>query len=136
MPPNPPGPEHSPKAQGCGDAPVLDADALSRLHALDPDGSRGFFKQLLTAYEASLTRHLARLAPSDVGSVEFRVAAEVAHTLKSSSASIGALVFSAACARLERAGKVGNSDDFVPALAAVRAEGDRVVVAVRDMLQI
>lgn len=125
----------SPDATGAGgEAPqVLDATAMARLRELDPDGTKGFVRQILATYEASLTRHLKSLESIDA-TRELKVAAEVAHTLKSSSASVGALEFSSRCARVEKAAKDGDSGELVPALAALRSEAERVLAAVRAML--
>lgn len=117
-------------------AVVFDDAALAKLRELDPDGQRGFVPQVLRAFETSLERHLARLQPAADGSApDARLAAEVAHTLKSSSAAVGALAFSACCSRLERSARGGELGDIVPALAELRAEGERVLAAVRDMLR-
>jgi HPt (histidine-containing phosphotransfer) domain-containing protein len=123
-----------PDAAGAGPA-ALDADALARLRELDPDDSRGFVMQVLRTYEASVERHLARLATADGEALDAKIAGDVAHTLKSSSASVGALAFSASCARLERAVKTDDKGDIVPALAAMCAEGRRALAAVRAMLR-
>ena len=113
---------------------VIDAAALARLRDLDPDDSRGFLRQLLQTYEASMVRHLGRLGALDAVA-DAKAAGEIAHTLKSSSGSVGALAFSARCAERERCVKNGAMGDIVPALNAVRTEGDRVLEAVRAMLQ-
>lgn len=123
-----------PDAGGAAPGTVLDATALARLRELDPDNSRGFLRQLLQTYEASMVRHLGRLGALDAVA-DAKAAGEIAHTLKSSSASVGALAFSACCAQLERCAKNGEMGDIVPALKAVLAEGERVLEAVRAMLQ-
>lgn len=126
-----------PAGSGAAGAVELDAAALGRLRDLDPGGRRGFLAQVLRAYESSLIRHLARLAPfvESGPKANAKTAAEVAHTLKSSSASVGALEFSRLCADLERIAKSGESGDILPALVAVLGEGDRVLAAVRAMLR-
>jgi histidine phosphotransfer protein HptB len=119
---------------GAGAAPeVLDAEALARLRQLDPDGSRGFLTQVLRTYEASLVRHLAALDEAGRQADLERVGA-VAHTLKSSSASLGALVFAQGCHAVEKLARAGDTTALGEPLVTLRAEGSRVLAAVRAML--
>ena len=116
-------------------AVVFDQAALDKLRELDPEGRRGFVEQVFRAFEASLQRHLERLGPADGAVPEPKLAAEVAHTLKSSSAAVGAVDLAERCGRLERVAKGVDHGDIVPALGAMRSEGERVLQAVRAMLK-
>lgn len=113
------------------DAPatVLDAAALARLRELDPDGRAGVLPRVLRTFELSLVKTLAalRLAaePSDL--TELR---RLAHTLKSSSASIGAMELSAACARLETLAREQRSTQAAEALVQLLAAGAQAHKAV------
>jgi histidine phosphotransfer protein HptB len=130
--PSDPCPSSDPTEGGAAPA-ALDADTLARLRQLDPDGSRGFMGQVLRTYEASLVRQLATLAEAGRASDLERVGA-VAHTLKSSSASLGALVFAQGCNTLEKLARTGDASALGAPLAALQAEGERVLAAVRAML--
>lgn len=114
--------------------PALDADALDRLRELDPDGRRGFVVQVMQTYETSMRRHLARLHEA-MAAGDQKQAGEIAHTLKSSSASVGALEFSRQCLELERAAKTNQIAELVTMASALQVEGQRVLVAVRAMLR-
>lgn len=117
-----------------GGAPlVLDEATLGRLRQLDPDGSRGFLVQVLKTYEASLQRHLGTLDEA-AASGDVRRAGDVAHTLKSSSGSIGALDFAQCCAAVERLARAGDAAALGAPLALMRSEAARVLLAVRAML--
>lgn len=119
---------------GTGAAPtVLDEAALARLRQLDPDGARGFLTQVMRTFDASLVRHLATLQDARLQG-DLKRAGDVAHTLKSSSASIGALEFSQGCALVERLAKAGDASALGEPLLALQAEGERVLAAVRAML--
>jgi hypothetical protein len=72
----------------------LDETALARLRELDPDGRHGVLQRVLTAFETSLTRSLGQLQDPQA-SADAKTVAALAHTLKSSSASVGALALSA-----------------------------------------
>jgi histidine phosphotransfer protein HptB len=125
---------HADHPGGSGAAPeVLDPAALARLRQLDPDGTRGFLTQVLRTFETSLVRHLAALEEAQAQS-DLKRAGDVAHTLKSSSASVGALVFSQGCAAVEKLARAGDTAALGAPLVTLMAEGARVLAAVRAML--
>jgi len=96
---------------------TLDATALARLRELDPDGRHGVVVRVLEAFETSLGRLLGQLRDEpDAG--DAAVVAGIAHTLKSSSASVGALALSARCAEIERRLREGADGE-----AALRSVG-------------
>jgi HPt (histidine-containing phosphotransfer) domain-containing protein len=112
---------------------VLDAAALARLRELDPDGRHDVLRRVMSTFEVSLedmqVQLRDRMAAADVVG-----AGALAHTLKSSSASVGALVLSERCARLERAVRVGQVEGLEALAADVLEESARVAGAVRAML--
>jgi HPt (histidine-containing phosphotransfer) domain-containing protein len=59
----------------------------------------------------------------------------LAHTLKSSSASVGALALSALCAQVEHHVRSPQPGDIAPLLDAMQSEMHRVVHAVQAMLR-
>jgi HPt (histidine-containing phosphotransfer) domain-containing protein len=85
----------------------LDPAALRRLRELDPTGASRLVERVFTAFEDSAARLraqlLAALAAGDAGGLR-----HVAHTLKSSSASIGAIKLSALCAEMEARARDGQ----------------------------
>jgi HPt (histidine-containing phosphotransfer) domain-containing protein len=94
------------------DAPEpLDAEALARLRELDPDGRQGVLTRVLQAFDTSLARMTVQLQTQAEGG-EPDVVAGIAHTLKSSSASVGALKLSRACAEVESKLRSGQSADL------------------------
>jgi HPt (histidine-containing phosphotransfer) domain-containing protein len=111
--------------------PVLDPDAIERLRQLDPGGSQGMLERVLRAYESSLTRQLAEIDAAR--NAQDRLL-RAAHTLKSSSAAVGALDFSRLCAEVEHQLR---QDRIMPTPAQLEAlihEGHRVLAAVGAML--
>lgn len=109
---------------------VLDAQALSRLRELDPSGQGGLLQRVLGAYVVALDHALLQWAGArtagDRGALR-----TVAHTLKSSSASVGALALSALCAEVEKALRDGPLEGLDDRLDAVAAEAARVLGALR-----
>jgi histidine phosphotransfer protein HptB len=112
----------------------LDQQALARLQELDPDGRHGVVQRVLQAFETSLTRMLVQLR-GELGTGQAEVVAAVAHTLKSSSASVGALALSSACAEVEarlRGGELATLDRDITWLIS---EGEAALEATAAMLR-
>lgn len=112
---------------------VLDAAALAALAQLDPSGANQLVHRVLEAYQASLARLLEQLAQAR-SSQDAAAVRMVAHTLKSSSASIGALALSALCAAAEQAALDPQYDTLAPLLDRLQAEAGRVDATVRHLL--
>lgn len=114
-------------------ATMLDAAALQRLRELDPSGNGAIFTRVMQAYAASLQRLLEQLAQarkrSDLAAVR-----HVVHTLKSSSASVGALALSTLCGKIESLAREQRSDGLAPLLDALLAEAAGVNLAVKAIL--
>ena len=120
--------------EGTAAKPVLDAASMAELRALDPDGKAQLVKRVLATYLASLAKLVEQLRVARAHG-EWDQVSRVAHTLKSSSASIGALALSAQCADIERLLRAGDSDAVIPLLDQFHAEVQRVDAAVGLTLQ-
>ena len=132
MTPEPPSPGSPPGPIGA--LATLDAGALARLRELDPDGRHGVLNRVLAAFETSLARMLVQLrAELDAG--DPGVVAGVAHTLKSSSASVGALALSATCAEVERRLRTGAPGDLHADVMRLVTDGEAALHAVGAMLR-
>lgn len=122
-------------AQDAQDAPPrLDAVALARLTELDPKGESRLIERVLQAFQASV----ARLRPQlDAGRASGDHAAIrlVAHTLKSSSASIGALRLSQLCAQVEAAIRLDAGADLAGQLDALDAALAGALQAIETLLK-
>jgi HPt (histidine-containing phosphotransfer) domain-containing protein len=114
--------------------PRLDAAALERLQELDPDGRQGVVRRVLEAYETSLQRMLLQLA-AERHSGNPQTVSNIAHTLKSSSASVGALALSTVCHEVERRRRGGDAVGLDGDVAQIVAEGEAALAAVRAMLR-
>lgn len=132
IPPDAPHPSADVPGAGlpAGTSRVLDAAALDKLRELDPRGDNRLIQRVMQAFETSVARLLPQLREAersgDSGGIR-----HVVHTLKASSASIGALLLSQQCAEIENRLRVGESDGMAPRLASVYAEIDQVLKAVR-----
>jgi HPt (histidine-containing phosphotransfer) domain-containing protein len=112
----------------------LDADALARLRELDPDGRHGVVERILRAYEASLERMLGQLAAQREGG-DATVVASVAHTLKSSSASVGALALARTCAEVERGLRTDGPVSLGGDIERLLHDGEAALAVVKAMLR-
>jgi signal transduction histidine kinase/DNA-binding response OmpR family regulator len=112
---------------------VLDAQALERLRELDPTGANGLLTRVLRAFEGSLQRLLQQL--HDARAVGDHAAMRhVAHTLKSSSASVGALELSRLCADIERRIRQDETGGLESLLDGMVTESDRVLAVLKPAL--
>lgn len=113
--------------------PVLDAASLAALHQLDPTGANRLVPRVMTTYRASLARLLGQLTLArerdDAASLRL-----VTHTLKSSSASVGALALSGLCSKAEQAVRDGRLQEVPPLLDQLESEAVLVDAAVLQLL--
>jgi HPt (histidine-containing phosphotransfer) domain-containing protein len=130
-PPLPPAPALPPLPHAA--ASVIDPQAIERLRELDPSGQQGVLRRVLQAYETSLGRHLGEIGQAVTAGDAERLSRS-AHTLKSSSAAIGAMGFSQRCADVEH--HLRSERQLPPAaeLQALIDEGRQVLAAVEAML--
>lgn len=113
--------------------PAIDEATLGQLNQLDPQGTNGIVRRVLETYQRSLDKSMADCA-SAMAVEDWTTIGRIAHTLRSSSASIGALVFSSHCKTVETLIREHRSGDAGPALQALQNESARVRVALADML--
>jgi HPt (histidine-containing phosphotransfer) domain-containing protein len=114
-------------------ASLLDPTALQRLHELDPQGTQRVVERVLRAFDASL----ARLLPQSRQALEqgdHEAVRHVAHTLKSSSASVGAMALSRCCGEIENQLRLQQLEGLGALVATMSAEGELVRGAVRGLL--
>ena len=112
---------------------VLDLASLDQLRQLDPTGDSGFLARVLGTYVRSLERHEAE-ARQARATGHWDSFARAAHTLKSASASVGALVFSQICADIEGRIRKQELDQLDPQLDQFFSEAARVREAVQAQL--
>jgi two-component system, sensor histidine kinase len=100
-------------------APILDDAVLDQLRA-ETGGDEEFIVDLVETYveegEANLGGMVAAAAAGDAGAI-----VRPAHTLKSSSASLGAMRLSAIARAIEEAGREGRTNGFAADIALAKA---------------
>jgi len=115
------------------DMPALDAGVLGQIRAMERNGASELLRRLVRVYEKSSTELLAAgasaLAQADAAALE-----QCLHTLKSSSASLGAVRLARSCAEI---GALARRADLVAAQGrwpGLRAEHDEAVAALRAIV--
>jgi len=116
-----------------GGVTVLDAEALQRLRELDPDGRSRLLERVLRAFESSATRLGEQFRDARVRD-DMATIRHVAHTLKSSSASIGALALARICAEIETSIRSNSLAGLPERCDAMDRELKAVLQAVTPML--
>jgi HPt (histidine-containing phosphotransfer) domain-containing protein len=113
-------------------AGVLDAQALERLRELDPTGQNKLLERVFKAFEQSIGRLMPQLDAARADA-DWQAVRHVAHTLKSSSASIGAVKLSQLCADIETMVRQSQVEGLSERLDAMGAEVARVLAALRGL---
>jgi HPt (histidine-containing phosphotransfer) domain-containing protein len=115
-------------------AAVLDPAALARLAELDPSGANRLLERVLQAFQTSVLRLRPQLeagrAADDRAAIRL-----VTHTLKSSSASIGAMRLAKLCAEIETAIRLDPAAELGHHLAALDGALDDTVNAIALKLE-
>ncbi len=140
-----PSPSPAPHADSLKETPVpvtqapptsedhLDLHAWQAFRARQRPGQANFLHKALTLYiphaEAQLTRLEQGMAGGDIQAIT-----AIAHTLKSSSAQLGAYRLAGLYAEVEAAGRAGKTSELPPLVQRLRPEHDIVCALMRDEL--
>jgi CheY-like chemotaxis protein len=112
---------------------VLDAGALDRRRVLDPKGENQLLSRVVMAFEGSAARLLPQLQDAQRAGDHTGVR-HVAHTLKSSSASIGAVKLSQVCADIETRIRTDKLENLNERIDVMCAEVEIVLQALKRLL--
>ena len=116
-------------------ADLLDPEAIRRLRELDPSGGNKLLERVVAAFSTSLDRLLPELARAREGdTLDLAVVRHVSHTLKSSSASLGAMALSARCADIEALAREGRGEGLAEQLDAMLQDIQQVRAALAALL--
>jgi HPt (histidine-containing phosphotransfer) domain-containing protein len=109
-------------------SPAGDASALERLHTW---GGEALQRQLVDMFLSRAPEQVARArAAAESGDAEG--VRQVAHSLKSSAAQMGAVAMRALCQEAERRAEAGESTSLVPLAQSLEAELERYRAWVHD----
>jgi signal transduction histidine kinase/DNA-binding response OmpR family regulator len=105
------------------DAPVLDRSVLDRIRALQQPNAPSVLAQVIDIYLEDSPEMIEALKQALDGS-DMAALIETAHSLKSSSANLGASRLSSLCKELELRGKTGSHEDLAALVEQIDAEFD------------
>lgn len=111
---------------------VLDMSVIAALRELGGDGDESLFHELLDLYVDDSTKQMQRLAES-LASGDLKVAERIAHTLKSSSANLGATAMSKVCLQMELRGRSQTPTAMSELLSATREAHAQAVNALNAL---
>ncbi len=112
---------------------ILDTETLARLEELDPTGVPPVLQRVLQTYDRALDRALRELE-SALAADDRPAVGRVAHTVRSSSASVGALGLSTLCRELEVDIRQGLTEPLASRIETLVHEISRVQLAARDFM--
>jgi CheY-like chemotaxis protein/HPt (histidine-containing phosphotransfer) domain-containing protein len=103
--------------------PVLDPGVLDRIRDIQQPGAPSVLAKLIGVYLEDALSMIGGLRQAlETGNIAALI--ETAHSLKSSSANLGASRLSAVCKELELRGKTGSTEDLASLVARIDAEFD------------
>lgn len=111
---------------------VLDMSVIAALRELSGDGDESLFRELLELYVDDSTKQMKRLEESLSGG-DIKVAERIAHTLKSSSANLGATAMSKICREMEMHGRNQSVSGMSELLSETREAHKRAVAALNAL---
>ena len=111
------------------DLPVLDAALLDELRA-SVGGDEEFVRELAAAYLAEGPQHIEQIAAA-AAAADAEAIVRPAHTLKSSSAALGAARLSGISRQIEFAGREGRAADLAPLAQEARTAWAATVAALQ-----
>jgi HPt (histidine-containing phosphotransfer) domain-containing protein len=119
-------------AGGARTEALLDETVLAGLRDLDPGGRNRLLERVFGAFRTSTARLIPQLQEAQ-RTTDLQGIRHVAHTLKSSAASVGGLALSRICADLENRIRLGQADDLSAPVDALIEEAAKVLAALQRL---
>ena len=113
--------------------PAINLRAIEILQELDEPGSTALVGQLVGTFLDSADLHLARIAQALVQN-DAKLVGQMAHSLKSSAANLGAEVLAGCYRELEKCGREARLEDARVVLESTRNEQQRALQELRELL--
>ena len=114
---------------GPGARDVINMHALENIRALSPDRGGALVQRVVAAYVGDTPQHLQTLRQAIAG-VDTGSLRKVAHSLKSSSANVGAEVLAQMCKEMENLGRTDSTEGA----SGILTDMEHEFQAVRDSL--
>lgn len=121
------------QADQAGDMVVIDRKTIDRLYELQQEGEPDIVAEMIGIY-LSDTPVLLTSAGEALAGNDAKKLRRVAHSLKSTSAHLGAVRLYALCKDMEESARLGDLQNAPAAFAEISAEYPRVLQALNDLL--
>lgn len=108
--------------------PVLDPSVVRSLKELGGDDDPGLFDELVDLFVTDARSNVEKLVQA-LDQRDAQALSRVAHTMKSSSANVGASRMSKLCFEIEKIGRAGSIDGAGELVALAREQFDQVCAA-------
>ena len=105
-------------------SPVIDPQAIESLRSLNPGDNDEFLREITAIFLEDTPRRLAELDES-LAAADVSRFSRAAHSIKGSSANLGAMVLRGAAEKLEHEARHNGLSGVAALLAAVKAEFER-----------
>ena len=112
---------------------AINVAVIEALRALDEPGSMELITQLVRSFLTSADANLARVADATAEG-NARALSQVAHSMKSSAANLGAETLAGCYRELEKCGREGRIDEARGLLEQTQREQQRAVLHLRELL--
>lgn len=112
---------------------VLDPEAIANLQLLGEEGDNSFLREILTIYLEDVPKRLGELKQA-VASEDQPVFTRSAHTIKGSSANVGAREMQELAATLEERSRVEPIASLFPAIAELEQALARTKVKMQELI--
>ena len=114
---------------------VIDLEAIKNLRALNPGDRDEFLREIMGIFLADTPRRIIELEQSLAAGDTSRFS-RAAHSIKGSSASLGAAALRAVAEQLERHSHQDGLGGVAPLLASLRAEFFRAETELRNLVSL
>jgi len=115
------------------DSPIIDPQVIKNLRALNPDDNGEFLREIISIYLEDTPLRITELDES-LASGDISRFARAAHSVKGSSANLGAARLRDAAEKLEREAHHSGLTAVVPLVAEVRSQFDKAAAELRKFL--
>ena len=113
---------------------VIDHNVLDQIRAIDESGAGGLLGRIIDMYLDESARMLAQMAEA-IEAKDAKMLYQLAHTLKSTSANVGATKVSDVSTRLEDCGRSGELDTAQELHKSLEAENNRAVIELQGIVK-
>ena len=115
------------------DTPVIDLQAIEVLRSLNPDDNGEFLKEIVGIFLEDTPQRIAELDDS-LAAADVAKFVRAAHSIKGSSANLGAMVLRGAAERLEHHSKQNGLSNTGPLIADLKLEYQRAAKEIRAIV--